>query len=420
MRVMAEDPDDLAHLRLVRQEPDAVGPVSPELVMVSPQLADVMRPLPDTLELGAGDARAEPEQLPRREPPPHGKRDVRFDTRELLLERHGLVLELRNPPDEPWWVLTLPRGETVSGPGATPPREIASLLRTLVREAPLVRVPARSANPQLLELERHVSEQRASLLAHEPGVRIASDLENLHQLRVASRRVRSFLRVARELVDEAWREETDVGLRAVLGASGDARDLDVLIARLREELPTVPTEEQADAAQLVAELEADRDALQPALLDTLDSDRHRGLLDRLALPIEEASPSSSETLEHLAARELRRLLKRVRALGSTPRDEELHRLRIRVKRVRYAVELGGLPGGKAAQRAVKRATQLQDVLGAHQDASVAEGLLRALAERSSPRAAFVAGRLAERRRVERERLQAQLPAAWKKLFRAAR
>ena len=82
----------------------------------------------------------------------------------------------------------------------------------------------------------------------------------------------------------------------------------------------------------------------------------------------------------------------VRALGKAPADEKLHELRIRVKRVRYAAELGGLRGGARTARVIGAATSLQDILGAHQDAVVAEQRIRALAERSDdPSVAFAAG-----------------------------
>jgi CHAD domain-containing protein len=87
-----------------------------------------------------------------------------------------------------------------------------------------------------------------------------------------------------------------------------------------------------------------------------------------------------------------------------------------VKRVRYAAELAGLRSGKHTERVVGAATALQDILGAHQDAVVAEQRIRALAARSNDSGvAFAAGRLAERQRQRRDALQRQLPDAWRRL-----
>jgi CHAD domain-containing protein len=168
-------------------------------------------------------------------------------------------------------------------------------------------------------------------------------------------------------------------------------------------------------------LERDRDELQTVLEAALDSPAHREMLDRLALPVEVAAEPSDRTLAELAARELRRLVTQVRALGKTPPDEKLHELRIRVKRVRYAAELGGLRGGARTARVIGAATSLQDILGAHQDAVVAEQRIRGLAQRSDdPEVAFAAGRLAERQRQRRNELQSQLPSAWRRLRKLAR
>ncbi len=60
-------------------------------------------------------------------------------------------------------------------------------------------------------------------------------------------------------------------------------------------------------------------------------------------------------------------------------DEELHAARIRVKRVRYAAELASHELGKDGKRVVEAARDLQDVLGEHQDGTVAEERIRAWA-----------------------------------------
>ena len=76
--------------------------------------------------------------------------------------------------------------------------------------------------------------------------------------------------------------------------------------------------------------------------------------------------------------------------------------------------------GKHARRVAERAASLQDVLGEHQDAIVAEARLReVLARAPGSGAAFAAGRLVERERARRTAARAALPKAWRKLDRAA-
>ena len=92
----------------------------------------------------------------------------------------------------------------------------------------------------------------------------------------------------------------------------------------------------------------------------------------------------------------------------------LHDLRKRGKRARYAYELAG------ASTVVKRAKALQDVLGEHQDSTVAEDRLRTLSRDAPPDQALAAGRLVERERELRAQARASWRGVWRRLERAAR
>ena len=405
-------------LRLVRATSDGVGSVSPELSLVDPALAEAVRATPDAIVVGAAGATADW----------HGAASAAlasttYDTPDLLLERHGLKLELASRDGARTWRLTAARGEVVettsSGPGVPP--EIESLLTNVVLGSELGQVPVRSADPDVRRLEGQLGQQRHALIKYDVGVRIASDPESLHQLRVASRRIRAFLAVGRELVDQEWARELKDGMQALGRASTDARDIDILLEKVRDRIRTFDPRDREAAETLLRVLEEDRRALQYALIDVLNSALHRRVLDRLALPVVPAPTPPSRKLDQLAARELRRLVARVRRLGKRPGDEQLHALRIKVKRVRYATELGGAPADKRARRVVKAATRMQDVLGEHQDAAVGEERLREVAYRyDDSGVAFAAGQLAERERIRRGEIQQRLPAAWKRLRKLAR
>jgi CHAD domain-containing protein len=84
-------------------------------------------------------------------------------------------------------------------------------------------------------------------------------------------------------------------------------------------------------------------------------------------------------------------------------DEQLHDLRKRGKKVRYAYELAG------DDKTVKRAKALQDVLGDHQDSAVAEERLRALASGAPAEQAVAAGLLIA---LEQQR-RADARTAWR-------
>src|SRR5262249_38567699 len=203
------------------------------------------------------------------------------------------------------------------------PPEIEALLTNVVVGSELVQVPARSADPDVRRLEDHIGQQQHALVKYDVGVRIASDPESLHQLRVASRRIRAFLSVGRDLVDDEWARDIKGAMRELGRASTDARDVDILLAKVRERMRSFDPRDRAAGETLLRTLEEDRRTLQHALIDVLDSAPYRRVLDRLALPAVPAAAPPSRRLDRLAARELRRLVVRVRRLGRNPGDDEL-------------------------------------------------------------------------------------------------
>jgi CHAD domain-containing protein len=410
-------------LRLVRTDPEDLGPVSPELVLVDPSLATAVRMTPDVVVVQSGAVKASAPVPPPAVWEPATGPASRYDTPDLLLERNGLELELATRGSQRFWQLTAARGEhfVVPDDGTGVPPQIESLLGTVVRGQALVAVPARTADPEIRRLEESLSKQRESLLRHDVGTRIASDPESLHQLRVAARRVRAFLHVARDLVDGEWAAGIDRGMCELGRGSNEARDVDVLLENTRRQIGNLDLRDRSAGEALIERLRADRDELQRAVVATLKSEGYQRVLDQLSLPVVPAEDRPERKLDKLAARELRRLVARVRRLGKRPSDEALHALRIKVKRVRYATELASGPKGKKKRRVIDAATRMQDVLGAHQDAVVTEERLREVANALDETGiAFVAGRLAERERTKREEIHDRLPAHWKELRGLAR
>jgi CHAD domain-containing protein len=106
----------------------------------------------------------------------------------------------------------------------------------------------------------------------------------------------------------------------------------------------------------------------------------------------------------------------VQGLGNEPSDSALHGVRIKAKRARYAAELVAPAAGKQVRRFIERAKDLQDLLGDHQDAVVAQERLRDLSTRAGGAAsAFAAGRLLERKIARRAEILGQFPKRWRKL-----
>lgn len=268
------------------------------------------------------------------------------------------------------------------------------------------------------ELAAALSEQVRRLLLHDPGTRLGSDPEDLHQLRVATRRLRAFLRAGRPLLDETWAEGLRGELRWLGGELGPARDLDVLHDRLVEETAELG-DECAGAAPLLAEVADEREAARAAAVEALSGERYLALLERLEAVGEPPLSGTKVTLAQIWHAETRRTKKTFKRLPADPPDDELHAARIRVKRARYAAELASNELGKRGRTFVDAAKRLQDVLGEHQDAVVAEERVRAWSQ-ASPGAALAAGRLVEREQARKAAARAAWPEGWRRLRRAAR
>ena len=303
------------------------------------------------------------------------------------------------------------------GAGATDAPSSTKLARVLGVEPPRRTKLGPDASPGDA-LRAALRDQLAEVLAHDPGTRLGTDEEDLHQLRVATRRLRAFLRASRSFVDEEWAEE----LRAELGwlgaELGRVRDLDVLIEHLREESASLEREEVKAFRPVLAALGRERGRQRRTLVRGLESDRYLALLDRLETadpPIREATI----TLEAIWRREFRRLRRAVKELGPAPVDDALHDVRIHAKRARYAAELARPALGKRAVPFLEAAKELQDVLGTHQDAVVAEQVLRERVA-AQPAAGVAVGRLIERERERRVEMRRTYRAAWKQLDRAGR
>ena len=183
-------------------------------------------------------------------------------------------------------------------------------------------------------------EQYAAIVRHDPGTRLGRDPEELHQMRVATRRMRAILRAARPLLDPEWVRSLRAEVGWLGGALGPVRDLDVLVGHLRADAHLLGDADERAFLVLLRSLESEREADRAAMLQALREPRFVRLVDRLEPRRRRRRfTPAGRSLRALAAREFRRLRKRVRALGDDPPDEDLHAARIAVKRARYAAEL---------------------------------------------------------------------------------
>ena len=267
----------------------------------------------------------------------------------------------------------------------------------------------------------------AALLRKEGGTRLGEDPEQLHDMRVATR----CMRAAIALFEAALPAEV-VGLREELGwvasALGAVRDLDVLIQQL-EAWGKEPDGLDGRALAVVADvLSADRDQARANLVQTLDSPRYERLLAQCTAVLRRgpvgASPFSRvpavDAAPSLIEKRYRKVRKGGRRIDRTSKPADYHRLRIRAKRLRYALQFLAPIYGRDVRALIRRTVRLQDLLGAHQDAEVAVARFEAIvAEEGNdlpPAAAFAMGEIAERYARRKAKLRRRFP----KVFRRVR
>jgi CHAD domain-containing protein len=279
--------------------------------------------------------------------------------------------------------------------------------------------PGRPTRHHVLALLR---EHLRALRAREAGTRLGRDPEELHGMRTAVRRLRAVLGAVRDMFDLVWVR----GLRSELDwlgtALGARRDLDVLRQHLHTELTSLKSGKRTVARDLLARLDAQRARAHAGVVAALDSPRYARLLRRLEEAVQRPRVARQAlTLPGVAAGEFKKLRKTVRALPDDPSDQDLHAVRIKLKRARYAAELAQPLAGRPAERFIKTAKKLQDILGEHQDAVVAEQRLRGLlgADRRPP-AKVLSRALAQREGDRRETAKTEFLDGWPKLKRRGR
>ncbi|MEK7349013.1 MAG: CHAD domain-containing protein [Candidatus Eisenbacteria bacterium] len=229
---------------------------------------------------------------------------------------------------------------------------------------------------------------------NEPGTRLGVDLEYLHDMRVASRRLRMALEVFAGAIPEETRTRFAEDLRYIGRALGRVRDLDVGLERVAAMEVEATAEERAALSVFATGLAIRRNEQRVALVEALDSERYAGLMEAarewiaVGPPRGATVPAGGAPAYHVAPRlvaEAEQALKAAYAEAErTMEPEALHAVRLEAKRLRYTLEfLAPVLGADATARA-KRIVALQDFLGAHQDAVTLLARLRKYA-RTIPR-----------------------------------
>ncbi len=267
----------------------------------------------------------------------------------------------------------------------------------------------------------------ARMLAREAGTRAGSDAEELHAMRVATRRQRAAWRVFGASFRPGRTKRYRNGLREIASRLGAVRDLDVLLEAADFYRADLPVAEQRALEPLLSDWREHRDDARVLLIRELDSDGYRRWVDdyrdfvrtegALVMPV---GPTQPHRVRDTTASRVWTAYEQVRGYEPVLRwadVETLHELRIAGKWLRYTLEFVREALGDDAAPLIARVTALQDHLGLMNDADVAASMARTFlvehAGELSPLEGAAIGRYLLSREREVARLRRTIGAPWR-------
>ena len=274
-------------------------------------------------------------------------------------------------------------------------------------------------------VHRAVAEQVEQLLVWDRAVR-ADVYDSVHQMRVTTRKIRSLLQGSEDafgISDDAWILDELQQLAAVLGV---ARDAEVLAEKYEKALDELPADliRGPVRERLVDGAKKRYESGHRRSLIAMRSARYFRLLDALDALVATAPPPAPSGDEEPATATIDSAYKRVRkaakaakdAASEDERDEALHRIRKRAKRLRYTASATG------AEKVADRAKSIQSLLGDHQDSVVSRTHLSSEAQTAyaAGEDTFTYGVLYQLEDAVARQADEDLPAALKKLDKSVR
>ena len=284
------------------------------------------------------------------------------------------------------------------------------------------RKPILRTDPMAEAGRKILAEQIRRMRRREAGSRTGEDIEDVHQMRVAIRRMRSLLNLIGAHYRAKTVRRTTQGLREIARALGAVRDLDVLILDLDDYAGALPCDERETMAQVIALLDARRSDHRRRLNKLFDSKRYRQFVRRFRRMCKRPGAGArvvkrKETphqLRHVLPLLLHGRLARVRAYDTVlpaANDVVLHALRVEFKQLRYAVEFFQPVLGASARRFLVEVKAMQEILGRINDIAVFADYMNRI-EGLSPRQTALVEIYIAARDHELIALREQFIAAW--------
>jgi CHAD domain-containing protein len=281
------------------------------------------------------------------------------------------------------------------------------------------KTPGVTAEDHIAEAGRKVMRfHLARMLAREAGTREGVDPEELHAMRVATRRQRAAWRVFGASFRPGRTKRYRRGLREIAARLGAVRDLDVLLDAADAYRADLSVSEQRALEPLLADWREHRDDARVLLIRELDSDGYRRWEDDYrdfvrteGVAVMPVGPTQPHHVRDTAASRIWAAYEQVRGYELVLRwadVETLHELRIAGKWLRYTLEFVREALGDDAAPLIARVTALQDHLGLMNDADVSASMARTFLVEHAGELSALEGAAIGRYLVSREREVARL------------
>ena len=225
-----------------------------------------------------------------------------------------------------------------------------------------------------------LSEQFEVMLVQEPIAKEGREPEGVHQMRVATRRIRAAIWVFKSVIPTESKTKLKREFKWLARVLGNVRDLDVYQEDLRRYLAEFPIQDARYVEDYQNQVATQWQEARKNLLDCLSDARYLRLKSEFATflmggPFANADPTKEQpiirdTAGRLVDKHYKRVLRHGRSITPESPDTDLHALRIDCKRLRYLFEFFHPIYGGSLDPFIKPLKKLQNVLGKLQDARV--------------------------------------------------
>ena len=290
------------------------------------------------------------------------------------------------------------------------------------RDAPPRRVTLSSGETVADAARKAITFGAESLAQHQAAAR-SNEAEPLHQLRVAARRLRASIELFSTVIYAGQLKVFRRDLPWLGRQAGAVRECDVTSALIATRAERIDPDLKAAILPILAALDQRRKSESARLCELLESKRYRSLLVKLSRPaIKKAG--ADRRLGIVAAQLIRPATRGASRFGEKIADDApalvFHKLRVRIKRLRYELEMVSQLGAKRHKKTLRRLEALQELLGLYHDVTVASAWLVSYAETSAapPRTMLAAGALIQSLAGREKKLRRQAMKAWRRFERS--